>query len=187
MIYRTYVELAPLCLCSLSLVWFSCWVQWCSIIACDAVIISCWICSAWIAMAEEVAWGMGVLVFFLLAAEEGQGKSADSHSQSKPAVKDREIGALMLTAGWLASCFLQQGNIYRGTEQIHYNGAMPLESAVYLPHTHTIHYLTKTFQCNSVMSFLIKFHCLSLLSNSVSHIYCTHPLIEILRNIEQLY
>lgn len=33
-------------------------------------------------MAEEVAWGMGVLVFFLLAAEEGQGKSADSHSQS---------------------------------------------------------------------------------------------------------
>lgn len=61
-----------------------------------------------------------VLVFSLLAAEGSQGKSVDGHNQSWPAVKDREIGALMLIAGWQSSCFLQQGNIWRGTEQIQY-------------------------------------------------------------------
>lgn len=56
---------------SLSSVGSGGWVQRCSIIACDAVGIDCWLCSAWVAMAEEVARGMGiVLVFSLMAAKE---------------------------------------------------------------------------------------------------------------------
>lgn len=86
--------------------------------------------------------------------------------KSWPAVTDREAGALTLIAGWQASCFLQQGNICRNTQQIYQSTAMHLESTAYPPQT-ALHQLNISSRVSMV--FLIKCHCFSLLSNSTTH------------------
>lgn len=118
MIYRTYVELAPLCLTTFSLVSRSSGAPY--------LLLMQWVLvvgffSAWIAMAEAVAWGMGALLVFFFCWPLHRVRASRLTTTVSPSQqwKMGEIDALMLTAGWQASCFLQQGNICRGTEQIY--------------------------------------------------------------------
>lgn len=143
--------------------------------------------SAWVAMAEEVAWGNERSSSLFSAGCWGELRGGRrltaTVSQSWSAVRDRERGALllMLIAGWQASCFLQQGNICGGTEQMYQNRTVALESAIYPPYSHTSHYITEKISMKLDFLYVsaMRGHCFVRLSVSFLVFCCTHSLIQI--------
>lgn len=108
--------------CFVSLLWPEfdsvCRAQWCSIISSYAAVT--------VLLSMEVNGRRACMtngccssLFLCWPMKEVRVDWLTATVKSWPAVTDREAGALTLIAGWQASCFLQQGNICRNTQQIY--------------------------------------------------------------------